>query len=105
MNKSEDEYDPLAVEAAIDEAYSIAEDLSEYREEITDLIESFEEMPYSVNRDGKYSIEQITESVEALNSIENYYWAAETDSEDIRRIESLLKEDALVPARDRGKII
>ena len=105
MIENEQEYKPIEVEAAIDDAYRIAEDLDEYGEEITELIEQFEEMPYSVNRNGTYDAEEMTDSVRALNQIENYYWDSNINAEEISQIEMLLTEKSFKPARREGKML
>ncbi|MFB6116724.1 MAG: hypothetical protein ABEK10_04415 [Candidatus Nanosalina sp.] len=105
MLREKEDYNPIEVEAAIDDAYRIAEEIDEYGEEITQLIQQFEEMPYSVNRNGTYESDQMIEAVEALNTIENYYWSSDEDTEEINQIEMLLTEKAFKPARRHGEML
>ena len=106
MLETKEAYDPLEVEKAIDDAYRIAEGLEEYGEEVTETIEIFEEMPYSVNRDDNYTEDELVNAVKALNRIENIYWASEEENrEDISLIETLLTERAFKPARKYGKML
>ena len=105
MLETEETYDPLEVEEAIDDAYRIAEELEEYSEKITETIENFEDLPYSVNRDENYTEDELVQAVQALNTLENIYWAAEEEREEIGHIETLLTEKAFKPARNHGKML
>lgn len=105
MLKRKEDYDPIKVEAAIDDAYSISEQLDEYSEEVTKVIEEFEKMPYSVNRDGNYEQDELIDSVQALNQLENLYHAANEDAESISQIETLLTEEAFKPSRNFGILL
>ena len=106
MLETRDDYEPLEIEGIIDDAYGLAAHLEEYSQEVTDMIESFEDMPYSVNSDGNYTTEQLVHAVEALNSLENIYWAAEGENrENISHIETMLTENVFKPARNHGTIL
>lgn len=114
MAVTEEEYNPIEVEAAIDDAYGMAEQLDEYEQEITEIIEEFEDMPYSVNRDGSFEQDEMVNALNALSSLENYSWETRSnyptppnveESQIIRQIETLLTEEAFKPARREGKML
>lgn len=114
MPHPKSDYDPIGVEKAIDEAYGLAEELDEdYRDDVLESIEEFEEMPYTVNRDENYTAELLTEATNALDNIdhacrENAIEAREMGSEDISRIDEIvlkLTKRALVPARRHGDLL
>lgn len=65
-------YNPLDAEAAVDDAYTAVEDLKGYRgfpgDDFEGLLEVFEELPYSINRDD-FSEDQLDEALEAYEGL------------------------------------
>ncbi|WP_414837255.1 hypothetical protein ACK3SF_03225 [Candidatus Nanosalina sp. VS9-1] len=111
---NEKEYDALDVEAAIDDAYTIAENIDTYRDEVEDAIEMIESMPYAVNEDGTYTEGQLEQTIRGLNTLENIQHLADPNSfegkkdqeaaDSVRFIERTLEHRAFRPARDEGRL-
>lgn len=110
MSASETGYDPIHVEKAIDDAYGIAEDLdlAEYKEPLEEAIQKVQSLPYAVNTDGTYTEDDIVETIEGLNTIENLQREIMRETRDLetveclRDMEDLLEENAFRPARNQG---
>lgn len=110
MSVSETGYDPLEVERAIDHAYNFAEDNPEFQESLEQAIEMVESMPYSVNEDETYTEEELVETVEGLNALENIQREIVKETGDreladeVRDLEKYLEKTVLYPARAEGTL-
>ncbi|QKQ98257.1 hypothetical protein GKQ38_01845 [Candidatus Nanohaloarchaea archaeon] len=108
MSVSETGYDPIQVEEAIDEAYSFAENMEEYQELVEEAIQKVESLPYAVNRDGTYSEEEMVETIEGLNMMENIQRTVMNETrdretvEELKELEKYLEERAFRPAKEQG---
>lgn len=60
------EYDPISVEAAIDDAYTQAEKLGEYQESVEDAIQKIETLPYAIHGGEDYGKKELVETFEGL---------------------------------------
>ena len=118
VSDEESNYDPISVEAAVDDAYTIAGYLNNYREEVEEAIGMVEKMPYSVNEDGDYSQDELIEASNGFNMLENIHARVsgsyfvdfeesrdEWDAGAVKLIERVLKEQAFDPAMDEGDIL
>lgn len=112
MSVTETGYDPIQIEDAIDDAYTIAEelDMSEYREPLEEAIQKVESLPYAVNRDGTYTEEEMVETIEGLNMMENLQRKIMNETRDsetvqeLRELEDYLEAEAFRPARQQGSL-
>ena len=107
MSVSETGYDPIEVEKAIDEAYTFAEKRGEHQDSLEEAIHMVESMPYAVNEDGTYSEEQLVETVEGLNELDNIQRQILREGDlalahEVRGLEEYLEEKVLYPSREKG---
>jgi hypothetical protein len=111
-----DTYDPLEVEAAIDDAYTAAENLEIFGDEVEEAIEMIETLPYSVHRDGHFTREEMIESLDGMFKLEYLAFRIRNpfeldlkmeerheNADEINRIERLLEKEAYRPARQYGE--
>ena len=112
-----EDYSPLEVEKAIDDAYRMADELELFQEEVQESIEMIESLPYAVNRDGGYTEDQMTDSLDGLFRLEslacrirnNFGVSHDTDERQeharkVNEIEMMLESRAYKPARSHGSM-
>ena len=112
MSVSEIGYDPLHGEEVIDNAYRFAEELVDYKEPLEEAISRVEALPYAVNRDGTYTEQQLVETVEGLNMLDNLQRRVMRDEEsyemelveELQDLEDRLEQSAFRPARSQGTL-
>jgi hypothetical protein len=94
-NNLEDDYDPISVEAALDDAYAQAENLGEYQEPVEEALGKIEALPYAIHGEGEYGREEVEQTLEGLAQLRkvSYQPTMDTTGDALKVGMEILKHD------------